>query len=207
MIRTQFTGARRRILRALAQEGPLTTDELAARTCLTAKQVRDNCGAARSEGLLTNERDDITHHLAYKITAEGRKRVDETGEDGNPTETPVEPLPPSPGDGDGDPPAAIATDDIVVDVLAVDTPTFTTPDTEDEPPLVKPDAPSNDERYAICRAGDDHMSAWPLRLMSLDAAKQIAVDDASTINGEVVLYRCTPVGRAVPRFVFEDQQP
>ena len=202
MIRTQ-NGARRKILRALTQEGLLTTDELAARTCLTAKQVRDNCAAARSEGLLTNERDDITNHLAYKITAEGRKRVDDTGEADNPTETASEPSPPSPGNVD--PPAAIATDDIVVDVLNVDTPTFTTPDIADDPPSVEPDAPSNDERYALCRAGDDHMSAWPLRLMSLDAAKQIAVDDASTINGEVVLYRCTPVGRAVPRFVFEEQ--
>lgn len=204
MIRTQ-NGARRRILRALAQEGLLTTDELAARTCLTAKQVRDNCAAARSEGLLTNERDDITNHLAYKITEEGRKRGDDTGEADQPTETSREPSPSSPGDVA--PSAAIATDDIVVDVLHVDTPTFTTPDTEEEQPSVEPDEPSHDERYAICRAGDDHMSAWPLRLMSLDAAKQIAVDDASTINGEVVLYRCTPVGRAVPRFVFEDQQP
>lgn len=204
MIRTQ-NGARERILRALAQEGMLTTDELAARTCLTVRQVRNNCSAARYEGLLTNERDDVTNHLAYKITAAGRKRVDDTGEADKPTETPREPSPPSPGDGD--PPAAIATDEIVVDVLNVDSPTFTTPDIEDEPPSVEPDAPSSDERYALCRAGDDHMSAWPLRLMSLDAAKQIAVDDASTINGEVVLYRCTPVGRAVPRFVFEDQQP
>lgn len=202
MIKTP-NGARQRILRALAQEGLLTTDELAARTCLTAKQVRDNCGAARTDGLLTNERDDVTNHLAYKITAVGRKRVDDTSEADNPTETPSEPSPPSPGDVD--PLTAIATDEIVVDVLNVDSPTFTTPDTEDEPPSVEPDEPSNDERYAICRAGDDHMSAWPLRLMSLDAAKQIAVDDASTINGEVVLYRCTPVGRAVPRFVFEEQ--
>lgn len=203
MIRTQ-NGARRKILVALAKDGMLTTDELAARTDLTAKQVRDNCSAARHEGLLTNERDDVTNHLAYKITPEGRQRIDYTGASDEPTEIPAEP---APNPVDTAPPAEISTDDLVVDEWVVAMRAFTSDDTDSAPSSVEPDAPHNDERYALCRAGDDHMSSWPLRLMSLDAAKQIAVDDASTINGEVVLYRCTPVGRAVPRFVFEDQQP
>lgn len=204
MIRTQ-NGARRKILVSLAREGILTTDELAALTDLTAKQVRDNCAAARHEGLLTNERDDVTNHLAYKITPEGRQRIDYTGASDEPTEIPSEP---APSTVDIAPPTAeISTDDLVVDEWVVDTRTFAARDPEDEPPAEEPAAePHADERYALCRAGDDHMSAWPLRLMSLDAAKQIAVDDASTINGEVVLYRCTPVGRAVPRFVFEEAE-
>jgi hypothetical protein len=201
MIRTQ-NGARRKILASLAREGILTTDELAALTDLTAKQVRDNCAAARHEGLLTNELDDVTNHLAYKITPEGRQRIDYTGVADEPTESPSEPPPIT---VDSANPAEISTDDLVVDELVVDTRTFSARDPEDEPPAEEPaDEPHSDARYALCRAGDDHMSAWPLRLMSLDAAKQIAVDDASTINGEVVLYRCTPVGRAVPRFVFEE---
>lgn len=92
MIRTQ-NGARRKILASLAREGILTTDELAALTDLTAKQVRDNCAAARHEGLLTNERDDVTNHLAYKITPEGRQRIDDTGAADEPTEITAEPAP------------------------------------------------------------------------------------------------------------------
>jgi len=195
-------GARLKILRALATEGILTTEELVDLTALTAKQVRENCGAARQDGLLINTQDDVTNHLAYQITPDGRKRVSNTC-------VAVGIAPPASIAGlstevDISPPASIANDDDVAEQSTVDTPTSPSIDTEDEPPSVEPDAAPNDERYALCRAGDDHMSAWPLRLMSLDAAKQIAVDDASTINGEVVLYCCIPVGRAVLRFVFEE---
>ena len=199
----QANGARLKILRALAKEGIQTTEELASLTDLTAKQVRENCCAARHDGLLINTRDDVTNHLAYQITPAGRKYVSDKDVADKPTESRSDPAPSTVVIA---PPASIANDDVVADVSTVDTPTSPSIDTEDEPPSVEPDAAPNDERYALCRAGDDHMSAWPLRLMSLDAAKQIAVDDASTINGEVVLYRCTPVGRAVPRFVFEDER-
>ncbi len=60
------------------------------------------------------------------------------------------------------------------------------------------------EQYAICRAGQAHLSAWPLRDMTIEAARQLAIDDAAAVGGEVVLYRCTPVGRAFPRIVFEE---
>jgi len=39
--------------------------------------------------------------------------------------------------------------------------------------------------------------------MTIEAARQLAIDDAAAIGGEVVLYRCIPVGRAFPRIVFE----
>lgn len=68
-------GARAKIMRALSESGMLPTLELAEETGLTAKQVRDNCGAARKEQLLTTERDDVTGMAAHKLTAEGRDWV------------------------------------------------------------------------------------------------------------------------------------
>jgi DNA-binding MarR family transcriptional regulator len=67
--------------------------------------------------------------------------------------------------------------------------------TEPEPPP---------EQYAICRAGQAHLSAWPLRDMTIEAARQLAIDDAAAVGGEVILYRCTAIGRAFPRIIFED---
>jgi DNA-binding MarR family transcriptional regulator len=67
--------------------------------------------------------------------------------------------------------------------------------TEPEPPP---------EQYAICRAGQAHLSAWPLRYMTIEAARQLAIDDAAAVGGEVILYRCTAIGRAFPRIVFEE---
>ncbi len=60
------------------------------------------------------------------------------------------------------------------------------------------------EQYAICRAGQAHLSAWPLRDMTIEAARQLAIDDAAAVGGEVILYRCTAIGRAFPRIVFEE---
>ncbi len=62
-------------MRALYESGMLPTQELVDATGLTAKQVRDNCSAARKEELLTTERDDVTGLAAYKLTAEGRQWV------------------------------------------------------------------------------------------------------------------------------------
>ena len=41
------------------------------------------------------------------------------------------------------------------------------------------------EQYAICRAGQGHLSAWPLRDMTIDEARQLASDDAAAIGEEV----------------------
>lgn len=60
------------------------------------------------------------------------------------------------------------------------------------------------EQYAICRAGQAHLAAWPLRDMTIEEARQLAKDDAAAVGGEVILYRCTAIGRAFPRIVFED---
>ncbi len=74
---TAKNGARAKILSTLAREGMLPVLEIAQLTRLTAKQVRDNAGAARANGLITNERDDETQMLAYKITPAGRRWLDD----------------------------------------------------------------------------------------------------------------------------------
>ncbi len=246
-------GARMRILRALATDGLQTTNELAAATALTARQVRDNCAAARVEGLLVNVRDDVTNSLAYQITPLGRLRIEgdkacsgarasasvqaagaaehdvaplsivvkQEASDGGysaaaPTAETMEdfirrvparlvslqsaqgPLPCANGalrdvaeagiSGSAEPVEESAQPDLDSRVDAIDA-------TEPAPPP---------EQYAICRAGQGHLADWPLRDMTIDAARQLAIDDAAAIGGEVVLYRCTPVGRAFPRIVFEE---
>lgn len=65
-------GARAKIMRAIIANGMLTTNEIAEQAGLENKQARDNANAARKDGLLTIERDDVTGLMAYKITAEGR---------------------------------------------------------------------------------------------------------------------------------------
>lgn len=66
-------GARDRILRALYNDGMMTTSEISLVTNLTPQQVRDNSNCAAKEGLVAKVRDDITNRLAYRITPEGRR--------------------------------------------------------------------------------------------------------------------------------------
>lgn len=72
MAPTKQNGARAKILRALADFGMLPVSELAAASCLSASQARDNAHHAVNDGLATKGRDDVTNSLAYKITAAGR---------------------------------------------------------------------------------------------------------------------------------------
>lgn len=66
-------GARAKIMKAILENGMLLTQELADNTGLTAKQARDNANAAKKDGLVETERDDVTGLLAYKLTTEGKK--------------------------------------------------------------------------------------------------------------------------------------
>ena len=68
-------GARAQILLALYKDGMMTTSEISGATNLTQQQVRDNANCAVKEGLVAKVRDDITNHLAYRITPEGRRWV------------------------------------------------------------------------------------------------------------------------------------
>lgn len=70
---TATNGARIRILRTLADDGMLTTQELADKTGLTAGQARDNANHAFSDDLLSKGRDCVTGALGYQITTTGRK--------------------------------------------------------------------------------------------------------------------------------------
>ena len=176
MSTTNQNGARAKILRALAEYGLMPVLELAAAACLSPSQARDNANHAVTDGLVTKCRDDITNTLAYKITAAGRGYLAERCR--NAAEEPaVSAAVEAKPDYD-------AQDDVVA-ICA----------TEPEP---------SPEQYAICRYGQAHLSAWPLREMTIEAARQLAIDDAAAIGGEVVLYRCVPIGKAFPRIVFEE---
>lgn len=70
-------GARVRILQALYKDGMMTTAEISLATNLTPQQVRDNANCAIKEGLVAKGRDDITNRLAYRITQEGRRWVND----------------------------------------------------------------------------------------------------------------------------------
>lgn len=64
-------GMRHTILNTLAQHGMLTLDELINHTGEVRKRLSDNLTATAKAGLLTRERDDVTHLPAYKITQAG----------------------------------------------------------------------------------------------------------------------------------------
>ena len=211
MAQTNQNGARAKILRALINNGMLTTVELAQQTGLTAGQARDNANAAVVSRLVVKGKDCVTGLLGYQITPPGRLwndgQVQNAGATSSAT-TGSETAQPSPEAG-AEPTAEISqtltdfvTDDLdtrrsyIANLGKMDSTTVHHID------VTEPAQPP--EQYAICRSGQAHLSAWPLRDMSLDAAKQLAVDDAVATHGEVVLYRCTPIGRAVPRIVFED---
>lgn len=246
-------GARMWILRALATDGLQTTNELAGAAALTAKQVRDNCAAARADGLLVNVRDDVTNSLAYQITPLGRRRIEgdkacsgslssDSGQTAGAADHDKgllsiaveqelsESVAPS-GEHQLDSRAhflrtemrqALArkyprgntcahVDDFsgVEDAEPYSDVSSGGPSCESETPIsvdaidaTEPAPPP--EQYAICRAGQGHLSAWPLRDMTIDEARQLAIDDAAAIGGEVVLYRCVPIGKAFPRIVFEE---
>ncbi len=68
-----YNGARAKILRALANDGMLTVNEIADQSGLTPKQVLDNANQARVSGLVKSGRDDVTKLLGYQITDAGRE--------------------------------------------------------------------------------------------------------------------------------------
>ena len=72
---------RGQILLAIASEGLLIVDDLVEKTTLNAKQIRDNAGAARAEGLLTSRRDEVTGGVGYQITITGRDWLKSRGID------------------------------------------------------------------------------------------------------------------------------
>lgn len=76
---TSQHGARAKIMRALYTEGMLPIPEICELCGLTAKQSRDNLGAAKNDGLVVSERDDVTSRLAFKLTADGKKWVTDRG--------------------------------------------------------------------------------------------------------------------------------
>ena len=212
MAQTNQNGARAKILRALITNGMLTTAELAQQTGLTAQQVRDNANAAVADRLVIKGKDCVTGSLGYQITSLGRLWNDGQLQNARATlsETAGSETAQQEPETGGEPIAETSQE--LTDFLAADIEKAFSGVVQaiekahvigiHHIDVTEPAQPP--EQYAICRSGQAHLSAWPLRDMSLDAAKQLAVDDAVATHGEVVLYRCTPIGRAVPRIVFED---
>jgi hypothetical protein len=72
---TTHTGIRTRILEHIADSGMSTSAELALALGVNKKTILDNAGTARAEGYLTSQRDDVTGHMGYVLTAKGKARV------------------------------------------------------------------------------------------------------------------------------------
>jgi len=72
---TTHTGIRTRILEHIADSGMSTSAELALALGVHKKTILDNAGTARAEGYLTSQRDDVTGHMGYVLTAKGKARV------------------------------------------------------------------------------------------------------------------------------------
>ena len=228
MSTTNQNGARAKLLRALAADGMLTVSELAEAAGLTDSQARDNANHAVNDGLVTKWRDYVTNSLAYKITAAGRaylswrcrKAEQELSEAGPalekpPVETLEQFLLRDMSEASASSPWCVTTviapedqgsraaaDTSGDDKASTDYVQAETPISVDAIDATEPAPPP--EQYAICRAGQGHLSAWPLRDMTIEEARQLAIDDAAAIGGEVVLYRCVPIGKAFPRIVFEE---
>ena len=228
MSTTNQNGARAKLLRALAADGMLTVSELAEAAGLTDSQARDNANHAVKDGLVTKGRDDVTNSLAYKITAAGRaylagrcrKAEHELSEAGPAQEKPpVETLeqflvrdmseasarspwgvkPVLAPEDQGSREAADTSGDAKASTDYVQA---ETPISVDAIDATEPAPPP--EQYAICRAGQGHLTAWPLRDMTIEEARQLAIRDAAAIGSKVVLYRCVPIGKAFPQIVFEE---
>lgn len=225
---TKQNGARAKILRALSSDGMMTVNELAELSGLTASQARDNANHCVNDGLVTKGRDDVTNSLAYKITPAGREYLAERCRNAEqelsaagsafekpPVETLEHFLLRDLAEASASSPwgvkPVIAPEDKGSRAVAetsgdakesTDYSLAETPISVDAIDATEPAPPP--EQYAICRAGQGHLSAWPLRDMTIEAARQLAIDDAAAVGGEVVLYRCVPIGKAFPRIVFEE---
>lgn len=66
---------RKTILHCLATGGEQTIDDLLTATGIDRKTLSSNLGPAKSEGLITSRRDDVTLLPAYRITDAGRERL------------------------------------------------------------------------------------------------------------------------------------
>jgi len=71
----KMKSARHGILASL-KDGEKTLDDLQAALALPRKQMHDNLNACKKDGLIATRRDDATGLPAYKLTSEGKTRLD-----------------------------------------------------------------------------------------------------------------------------------
>lgn len=171
-------GARAQILLALYKDGMMTTSEISGATNLTQQQVRDNANCAVKEGLVAKVRDDITNHLAYRITPEGRRWV-------NNLDAPLV-IPPT------EPEPVVATPD------AETAPEFSEP----EPPgdTLEAQLTSESPCYAILHPKRGLIVVGENR----DDAIRLATEVAETNARDVAMFRLTYCGEAVLKAQFKE---
>ena len=171
-------GARVRILRALYNDGMMTTSEISLVTNLTPQQVRDNANCAVKDGLVAKGRDDVTNHLAYRITQEGRRWVDDL--DAPLVIPPTEPEP------------AGATPDVE-----------TAPEPSEPEPLgdtIETQMTSESPCYAILHPRRGLIVVGENR----DDAISLATEVAETSGKDVAMFRLTYCGEAVLKAQFKE---
>ena len=185
---TATNGARIRILRALAIEGMLTTQELADKTGLTAGQARDNANHAISDALLIKKKDDVTGLLAYQISPIGRKWISDRIDKAQAMlqETGGNDAPRANGEPTSEPSIAVAEEPTeVIDAL---------------PAAPQDAAPSSSDCYAIHHPTRGLLIAGT----DVDDAKAMAKSVAELHGKSVPAYRLVCLGQAVLTTRFED---
>jgi len=186
---------RGQLLVVIAREGLLTIPELVELTTLNAKQIRDNAGAARAEGLLTSKRDDVTGGVGFQITDAGRGWLKSRGIDPTKFQTHQDDTPasaPEEADPEADEPS----------------PTDQEPTTEspvDEPP----ETPAQPDDDIVQIDGQDIWAILDLTDVLAIAgdeshAREITRRHCQETGEPAILYRLTPICKAVATVEMQD---
>ncbi len=178
-----------KILKAL-ENGTCTAGEIAEYANEDRRRIVSNLGPLHHDKLVQRI-PGLDGTVEYKITEKGRQyyqrnseptRADSTPEQIDETPAPIDETP-----------------ELIPDLMIPITEILTSGEQ-----IVLPESPPDPDQYALCRSNRTPKTAWQIHEMTLDAAKDLAMIDATSINGEVILYRLVPIGRAVPRVVFEE---
>lgn len=198
-------GARAKILRALANNGMLTTNEISNETGLTQRQVIDNTSQARTAGLIKSGRDDITKLMGYQITDAGRKWLETNAktpavvQDSLTTPEPVE----------------IATAEessVVADPIEIDGNDSEWVPLDEQPEITRPIIQAATEEPSVAAEDRDLYVVFGASLPvpeiagpTLADAQQQCISLAFDSGTDLTLYRLVPVGQTRTSVTFVTQ--
>ncbi len=181
-----------KILKALST-GACTAGEIAEYAKEDRRRIVSNLGTMHHDQLVQRI-PGLDGTVEYKITDKGRQYYQRNAKpissDATPEPTPETPIAETP---------IAETPELIPDLMIPTAEMMTSGEQ-----IVLPESPPDPDQYVLCRSNRTPKTAWQIHEMTLDAAKDLAMMDATTINGEVILYRLVPIGRAVPRVVFEE---